>query len=249
MNKISIPKEHGAYVVLLAAWLLGIVYSTCVDVIGFALALILPLSLFFLQEPIRRIFRPRSKGNAQFDLFSLFLVVVALSSAALILIRAPETVFIGIPVVMVAVLYFYFIRKRSTPIILSLIGFVGLSLITPLTIVAARCPIRIEFLVSIWLLAAFFFCGSVLCVNIRLSAGRGVRLASIYHVVALIVMILLVQYGYLPLSAIAVIGISFFRLLLISMNKKTYVRLPIKIIGIQESVVTALGVLISMFKF
>lgn len=249
MNHFPIPKEHGAYVVLIAAWLLGIVYSHCVDVPGFVLSLVFPLSLFFLQEPIRRIIRRKPKEKVGFDPLSLFLAVIAIASGAILALHSPDILYLSLPLTLIVLLYFYFVRKRSPAMILSLIGFCGLALIAPLTILASNCRITIGHLAAVWLFAILFFSGSLLCVNIRLSGGRGVTIATIYHIFAFSAMILLSYSHNLPYSTIAVIGISSVRLLVIIIYRNRYIKLKIKYIGIQESVVAGLGVIISALPF
>lgn len=249
MNNYSIPKEHGAYVVLVAAWLLGIVYSHSPDVTGSALALILPLSIFFLQEPIRILVRRKKKEKIELHPFALLCIISTLVTGLILTLHSPRILYLTAPLFVIALLYFYFVRKRSAAIILSLVGFLGLALITPLTILASPSVMAPRDLAITWLFAALFFCGSLVCVNIRLSGGSGIWQAILYHILASAVILFFVYVHALPHSAIAVISVSFLRLLLIIPYRKQYSTLRIRYIGIQESVIAGLGVIISALPF
>ncbi|MFI5265026.1 MAG: YwiC-like family protein, partial [Candidatus Kapaibacterium sp.] len=220
MDHFSFPKEHGAYVVLFAGWLFGIIYSPCNDIAGFVLALIFACSLFFLQEPIRILFRGKGKRNIRLHRFSIIFILTAILSGILLMIRSSRILYLAFPLMIIAIVYFSLVRKRTPAIALSLIGFSGLALITPLTIVASNCAIAVPDLATIWLFSSLFFWGSLVCVNIRLSGVRAIAPAAGYHLFACAVTILFVRLHDLPNSAIAVIAVSCLRLIVISLYYK-----------------------------
>ncbi|MFI5264317.1 MAG: YwiC-like family protein [Candidatus Kapaibacterium sp.] len=249
MNNYPIPKEHGAYVVLLAAWLFGIVYSHCVDITGFALALILPLSLFFLQGPVRPLIHRKRKEKIRLHPFSITCFGISLFSGLLLALHSPRILYSSVPLAVITALYFYFVRRRSAQLLLSFIGFSGLALITPVTVLASNCEITVSNLIIIWLFVSLFFWGSLVCVNIRLSGGNGIARAMIYHILASTIILFFAYYHSLRYSAITVIGISFLRLVIIIIYHSRYVKIKMKHIGIQESIIAALGVIVSALPF
>ncbi|MEO6941368.1 MAG: YwiC-like family protein [Candidatus Kapaibacterium sp.] len=245
MSNFPFPKEHGAYVVLIAAWLLGIIFAPCLDMIGVVLTFSLSVSLFLLQGPLRKFLRYRNAKKNTFDLPTLILSAIGILSGLLLGIHSPHSILLAIPLLPIAFLYLLFLKKRSTPTQLSLIGFTGLSLAVPLVMLSSNCTVSIGILFSVWLFATLFFCSSVFCVEVRLSGKPAIGRALLYHFGALGIVVGCVVLGKLPYTAIIVMSIALARILLISIYHEVYRKLPLKYIGILESIVALLGVLTS----
>ncbi len=241
------PKEHGAYIVLLCAWLFGIVYAPRVDILAFGCSLALAASFFLLQEPLKRLAR---HDGYTVNGMTIFLCGVVLINGGILLVHAIKIIILLIPFLLLVLLYRYLIRKRYTTIQRSLIGFSAIALLTPLTVYAADNSIRIVSVFSLWIFSALFFCTSPYCVAIRLSHGNQVRPALLYHSAALALCYLAVRSSLLTYSALIALIIPIGRLLVILFFRSWYSKLPIKYIGIQESVVALAGVLLSaLYRF
>ncbi|HET9136773.1 MAG TPA: YwiC-like family protein [Candidatus Kapabacteria bacterium] len=241
--KSFFPKEHGAYVVLLSAWLFGIVFSHESDNYGFTLSLILSGSLFCLQEPIKDFINGRKKSVSHSVIYVVLFSSLALCSGILLLVKSIGIPQLIVPLIAVVLSFSIATRSRYSVIVKSMIGFIGLSLVTPLTILSAQSASDIVRLLAIWVFVALFFCSSIFCVEIRISKGSKITTAILYHVLTVAITAILISSNLLPIATVAPLCVITIRFVLVLLFQKRYSTIAIKHIGIQESIVALAGVL------
>lgn len=248
-SQYRIPKEHGAYVVLIASWVVGMLYTPHADLTGFALVLATSLSLFLLQDPFKQFARPKRTANPFANASVLTLGLIGASSGIALLARTPRVAICVIPLAVIGAVYFTMLRSRRGAIARSFVGFAGLTLVSPMTMIAAGNSDPLDQAIVVWIFSTLFFCTSIYCVAIRLKEAHAVRNAIVYHIVATGVIGCLVALNVISAGAFISMFIPTVRLVLILGYRKRYTSLAIKFIGIQETVVAlcALAV-IALFR-
>jgi hypothetical protein len=246
---IPLPREHGAYVILASAWLLGVLQAPSVDPFRAALSLVAIAMAFFVQEPIRQLLVIRRTGrNRERRRFliewSAAMTLLGLDAAAPIAISQPAILWLLLPAGIVGGLYGAMLLRRASMDALATVGFIGLSLAAPAASIASSGRFAPFEVLGLWLLAAMFFCGSSYSVRIRLKGAYSVTEAVGYHLMALAGVACLTLVTLLPPIALVAILPGGAKLLWILRDVDRYRRLPLKRIGIQESVVSLLFVII-----
>jgi hypothetical protein len=244
-----LPREHGAYIVLACSWILGLIQAPGIDIPYALLSLVAVAMIFIMQEPIRLLLMMQRTGRNTGSrtgtiAWGVTMGTVALLAGMPILLHRPAILWMLLPSAVVAGTYVMMLRRRASMNSLALVGFVGLALAAPAGRIAVAGGFDPVELLGLWLLATLFFCGSSYCVNIRLKGARGVAPALWYHAGALLVTILLALSGLLPGIAVATMLLAAGKLVWILADMERYRALPLKHIGILESCVSLLFVII-----
>jgi hypothetical protein len=130
------------------------------------------------------------------------------------------------PLLAVALSYNIATRNRYSIILKSMIGFIGLSLVTPLTILSAQSTPDIIRLLSIWMFATLFFCSSIFCVEIKLSKGSKNPTAVLYHILTIAITAILIYSNLLPIATVAALCVITIRFVLVLLFQNDIVLLP-----------------------
>ncbi|MBS1902192.1 MAG: YwiC-like family protein [Bacteroidetes bacterium] len=239
--RYRIPREHGAYVVLIASWVFGVLYTHPTDTAGSALALTSALSIFLLQDPFKQFSRPKRGSNPFASTAALTLALLGAVSGTAMIARTPSVAMCVVPLTVIGALYFVMLRNKRSAIARSFVGFAGLTLLTPMTMLASGSAASLTALFLVWIFATLFFCTSIYCVAIRLSESGAMRNALLYHGIAFAIVSILVRSQLLPISAVWCMLVPLVRFVLIVFTRERYTRLPIKYIGIQETIVALLA--------
>lgn len=198
-------------------------------------------SLFVLQEQVRQMVRSR-KNQSQLSFGTLLLGCVALLSTAMILIRTPRSLLLAIPLAMFGSIYYVMMRTKCSLTTRSLAGFAALALAMPYTMLCTAPSVALSRLIGADMFATLFFLTSVFCVKIRLGEPQAIRNALAYHIISFLAVGILVGYTFVPSSAIIVLAIAMLRTGLVLLFRVAYRRIPIKMIGIQESLVAVAAI-------
>jgi hypothetical protein len=244
-----IPREHGAYVILACSWLLGLLGSPRIEPLPSLLSLVAVFSLFLMQEPLRLLQVARRTGRNGASRPGMIRWALATGSLAVIagtpvVLARPEILWLLLPASAVMVAYGLLVARRAPMNRLSLAGFIGLALTAPGARIAAAGGFPAGELLALWLLAACFFCGSSFCVNIRLKGDKAVAPAIRFHLAAMGVTFALVALGLAPPIALAAMLPAIAKLVWIIRDIPRYRAMPLKRIGIQESLVAILFVIL-----
>jgi hypothetical protein len=236
-----LPREHGAYIVLFASWIWGIIFSPIPDALGLTLVFAVAFHLFLIQESVRRSLRSRTR-----DLHPAVLAISAAAIAASIIlsVKVPSILIIGIPALFLCILYFSLARKGAGPFARSALGFMLLSLVTPATIMASGSTDYL-YLLFCWLSVAFFATSSVLVVGIRLGQPHAARRAMIFHFIYAIATIGAFVLTGMLLASLGIAAIAIVRYILVITGKVRFTMLPLKTVGMLESLVTAIALTVS----
>jgi|GEM_PF-2867940 len=235
----QLPREHGAYVVLATSLLLGLIVGAARNWPAVVLAFISSIAMFLAQQPIRQIvLRRRSRRQVQpatKRLTWILLPVALLSFLALAWLR-PVVLVILPPMLLLGAILFEIDRRRGGMTDLSIAGFPALALGAPLVYLASVETVNFEIALLLWGIATTFFWSSVACVNVRLRGERAIAPALWFHALLLLATALLVTFGMAPPVTAAASGIAIARMLFVMNNVNRYRRLPLKRIGIVETI-------------
>jgi hypothetical protein len=250
---IPLPREHGAYVILGCAWLLGVIQAPSVDPLRTSLSLVTIAMAFFIQEPIRQLLVIRRTGRHREQrrlliTWTAAMALLGLDAAAPIALSQPQILWVLLPAGIVGGVYAVMLVRRASMDALATVGFIGLALAAPTAYIASGGRFdRLEVL-GLWVLTAIFFCGSSYSVRIRLKGADSITQAVGYHLLALTVVASLTLVTLLPPIALLAILPGGAKLFWILRDVDRYRRLPLKRIGIQESVASLLFVIIYSFQ-
>jgi YwiC-like protein len=238
-SSFVLPREHGAYIILIASWVWGIIFSPLNDALGFVLVFAVAFHLFLVQESVRRTLRSPA-GSLHPAVLAI--VTAAAAAAAVLIIKTPFILVIAAPVALLSLLYFSIAHKG--PFVRSALGFILLSLITPATIVASGNTDYFYLFLS-WLGIGFFATSSVAIVGIRLDQPKADERALIFHIIYSIVVLAysIIIGSLMPGLGIALVAIV--RYILVATAKSRYIVLPLKTVGIIESIVTIIALTVS----
>lgn len=249
-----IPREHGAYVVVLTCWLLGVFAAHSIQSAPMLLSLVTVLAGFAAVEPLRLFLVGRRSGRATVDegrrnlRWAAILFVVMIAAGIPLVLLRPAVLWLAPAGLIVFGVYFWMISRKASMSDLSFVGFAGLALAGPLARIASDpvwAPLELG---ALWLFVALFFCASAWCVRIRLVGRDGLVSATVAHVVLTASTIALVITGALPGIAIAAIVPAIVRFAWVSVDIPRYRRQPLKRIGIVETVI-ALGLVVAAVWF
>ncbi len=241
MKTVPIPKEHGAYVVLVASWLLGLLQAPGREALPVTLSLLLPLGAFLAQEPLRLLLRGgRASASRHVVAWLALFAGTAIVAGGWLLSLRPRLWLVMVAGCAVAALFAWLLRRRAAMLTLSSAGFLGLSLGAPLARIAAAPATSVSDLVVLWGVAVLFFASSSSCVRIRLKREeRGTR-PIVLHAALLALLLVLAEARMVPpVAAVAVLP-AIARLAWILRDLPGYRRSSLKRIGIVETAVTAL---------
>jgi hypothetical protein len=239
-RSLPIPREHGAYVVLVTCWLFGILTAGSVEALPAALSLATAFAGFTLSEPARLLAQSLRSGRNAAGRPGLVAWVAALALAAaatgipLAMLR-PEILWALLPSVALFALYLWLTSRRAAMVDLSIIGFIGLSIVAPIARVAAGPAWSIWELAAIWSYTALFFCASAWCVRVRLVGVEGIPLAAAAHTALLALTAILVARDILPLVALVAIVPALARFVWVWLDVARYRRQTLKRIGLLET--------------
>jgi hypothetical protein len=248
------PREHGAYIVLLSAWLLAVLRSAGNNILHALLMLLFLISIFFLQAPITAAWNRRSLAQlGAINKFWLYgICLAAIGTALLLLSIQPTFALVAMPATVIASVYAFMPPSRFGMGERSVIGFLLLTLAAPCTQLVLVNP-PIGQLLEIWLIAASYFCGSAMNIRLRISKPNDVtrkndalRQSTMYHLLMLTLTCILAVGKYIGWTAFAATALSTFRLLWIAEDRNRFSKLPLKRIGLQESVLAVVFLLINM---
>lgn len=250
MKLIQLPREHGAYVVLGSSWLVGIVRAGSIDPIGVSLLLLTIFGALVAQNPIKLIARGKLPADraARRGIVAVagILAMLTAGSGLGAAIRHPEILWLLPPTILFAAIYLRLEQMRASMRNRSLAAFLALTLAAPASRIAAGEGWSVGELAGLWLTAALFFCGAVYCVTIRLAGNTAVRPAIVYHLAAVAVAMALWWSGILELASILVLALALLKLAWIVLAVDRYRAMPLKQIGIQESIVSIAFILINL---
>ena len=240
---LTFPSEHGAYIILLAAWLWGVIFSTVVRVEGSVLVLAVALTLFLSQESVRRLLRART---ARLHPVIIGTLLLSLATSVLLIVRYPSVMYVTVPTILLGLLYFLIARKKVSPYTRSAIGFTLLSLIAPATMLANNEAATADSIL-VWLGVACFATSSVLVVGIRLDQANAFQRALWFHIAYGIGSILLLLSGSISLALCMLSVVAIMRYVIVVATRNAYRSLPLKVVGILESIVTVIALLSAAF--
>jgi hypothetical protein len=252
-TKIPIPREHGAYVVLGACWLFGIFSSATIAPLEAALSLVATVAGFTLTEPARLLAGSLRSGRniAQRRRWVLWIAAtaaIALASGVPLLLLRPVIFWALPPALLLLIGYLLLSSRRASMTDLSIIGFVGLSLVVPVARVAATDDWTPGILVALWLFAALFFCASAWCVRVRIVGREGITLAAAAHAALLMLTVVLAARGLLPMIALVAIAPAIVRFVWVALDVARYRQQTLKRIGLVETGI-ALVLVVAGFWF
>jgi len=239
-NRPSLPGEHGAYIVLLCSWLLGMLRAPGIDPIPTALSLVTPLALFLGLGPSRALLRNKRLGRRvssdSIDLrWTIVLAGTGLLAGLALLASRPDVLMLAIPAVLLGAIYLVAEYRRRSMTTLSMIGFVALALTGPLARIAAAPNATTTELLLLWLLPAAFYSASAYTVHIRLVGAPGIRRAVGFHLTVTAALVALASAGLVPLVAVVAMLVAVGKLVWIVLDLGRYRAMTLKRIGLLES--------------
>lgn len=235
MTKVAFPKEHGAYVVLIASWLIGVIVGGWSEPIVSVTLLFIALVVFIAEHSLRQYVKTLTAIPV-----ALFIVILAASIVGgIVVIQHQKMVPFVLLGIGVTVSYIIVLQQRSPTIHRTYIGFSGLTLLAPLAASLSDQQNTTE-LAELWIMMTLLYLASAATVNIRLTAGKIKLPAYIMNALVVISCILLVIFYHLTTALIVCAIISAVRFLAVLAWEDRYIRLRVKIVGIIESVVSLL---------
>lgn len=239
---VPYPKEHGAYVVLAAAWLVGALQALPDSWISLILSAIASFFGFIAAEPVRLFLKEKNPLKKRwYLLYSLLELSIAVATLIAIVLTHPAVLLLAIPLLLIAASYFLLRQRRVAMERLALIGFVGISLAAPFAMLSTSTSTSLKQLLPVWLLSSFFFCGTAMNVAIRLKRANAVRDAFTYHLSFLLLTGFAASlsgswsWTLLPILNLLRFGI-------IRLDVSGFQRSSLKRIGLEESIATTLYV-------
>jgi hypothetical protein len=246
---LPIPREHGAYVVLAACWLFGIFTADEVAPLPAALSLVAALAAFMLSEPARLIVHSLRSGRDAprrrfWSIWTAALGAIAVGAGAPLVALRPDVAW-ALPLALVlSVVYLWLTSRRASMTDLSIVGFLGLSMVAPVARMAAG-DWTIAGLGAIWTYTALFFCASAWCVRVRLVGSEGLPLAAAAHTALLALTLILAARGVLPVIALVAIAPAIVRFLWVALDVARYRQQTLKRIGLLETAIALMLVVAS----
>lgn len=235
MTKIAFPKEHGAYVVLIASWLIGATVGGWSEPIVSVALLFSALAVFIAEHSLRQYVKTRTAIPV-----ALLIVVLAVSIlGGIVVIRYEKMVPFVLLGIGVTASYIIALQQRSSTITRTYIGFSGLTLLAPLAASLSDQQNAAE-LAVLWIMMTLLYLASAATVNIRLTAGKIKLPAYAMNALVVISCILLVIFYHLTTALIICLVISSVRFLVVLAWEDRYIRLRVKIVGIIESAISLL---------
>lgn len=202
--RIPIPREHGAWAMLLTSLALGQLVAWTINLPSLYLWL-LTLAVFIVREPLAVLWRPR-RGDAwsAWELrtwVAAMLGAIALLTALLVAGRGPDFLFLALPAGLLFALQLVWQRTKarwSWPA--ELVGTAGVTIAAPASYFAAAGSLDRAAL-SLWSILFAYFAAQVVYVRWRLRAP-GQRLlgyvALAIQILALVTFLSLGTAGFLP---------------------------------------------------
>jgi hypothetical protein len=161
--------------------------------------------------------------------------------STVLVIRRPILLVLAIPAFALAAIYFILAKKG--PYIRSTIGFTLLALITPATMLAGGMT-DVTMIALTWIAVALFAMSSVLVVGVRLEQPSAMRRSAVFHLLYALITIVIVVIGQFP-AFIGMASLAIIRYIGVVSESRSYKALPIKTIGIMESILTCASLLLS----
>lgn len=238
-NRPSLPGEHGAYIVLVCSWILGILRAPQIAPLPTALSLVMALGLFLALGPSRSLLRSRRLGRSFNNIelrWGILFTGTALFAGVPLIASRPDILLLAIPGAILAGIYLIAEYRRRSMTTLSMIGFVGLALAGPLARIAAADTVAVSELLLLWLLPAAFYSASAYTVHIRLVGAPGIRGAVAFHLVILVAVAVLASMELIPIVGVIAMLVAVGKLTWILFDLGRYRAMSLKRIGLLESV-------------
>ena len=246
--RLSLPKEHGAYVVLASSCIYGLIRSPSIDLGRAIPTLVLIFALFLIQKPAYELVRnlPSLQHPPVLFFWLVGLLAASILFSYLLSTIAPQLWVIIIPGGVVFAAYALMDPRRFGMGERSVVGFLLLTLAAPTLQLAVGTP-SISSVVETWFIASLYFCGSAMNIRLRLvkrATAQGMNAkaqqAILYHALLTALCFALASTGLTGWTTVLVLSVSSLRLIWILQNLERFRALPLKRIGVQESLLAVL---------
>ncbi len=253
IRPIPISKEHGAWVVLASAWLLGIVYARGGDIVPIMLTALVALSAVVLLESQRALIRCGRVARLRTQIghytnWSILSAFIAMIAAIPLLTAVPRLLAVVIPSALIFGLYALLEYRRAPMMVLSAVGFVGMALLAPATAIAAGSSAGWAELAGLWVVSALFFSTSVFRIKVRLNGFGALMPTAAFHTLVVGVAGILVIAEVIPIGGFIAVVPAVALLGWIAFDLDRYRAWPLKRIGLLESVIAAGFVLMQLLR-
>lgn len=235
------PREHGAYAVLLASWLVGLVVSDSIRATEIVLSIVAFLALFVAQEPLKHIIRGLKKSHplAEHDVSRLFsLLLFGVSGFALLSRSHGALLWILVPGTVTALLGLWLYYRRASMYLQSLAGFAALTLAGPALVLMSDGSAdshQISRAVELWLELTLFFWASAMIVNVRIDPSSA-RTTAILLGMFLLCSLIGLNLGFLSIASFVALVVVILRYMLARSYIERYKKLSLKRIGMIETI-------------
>lgn len=241
---MTIPREHGLYVVAVSCWLVGLMLAQGREMMSMTVLPATSTLAIFLLGPLRNWLRGRrsrrSAGLRKADRIIIPLLAIAIVIGSYLLLRhAPRLIPVAALLLILACAYAISVDRRSSLATQSMIGFLAATLLTPATILVAAPRTSYLPLAAIWMSVASWFCGSIFMIRLRLDGRSAIRPTLIYHIIATITLVAVLPFvlpaGLKPIPLLLPIGLAWTRSIPIMRNLGRWRSMPLRRIGIIET--------------
>ncbi len=237
---MKIPREHGLYVVVASCWLTGLVVARNRNWGAAILLLVVTTLALFLVAPARDLLRSRIGGRiprlqTHDRVVIPLLAVSVIAGGGVIIASTPPVAIIAALGLVLAIVYGIGVHRRVSMIALSITGFLAATLITPATLLTSNPDATVLALLSTWAMVASWFCASIFVVRLRITSAVGAGPGVLYHIGATVALVALTALGVPPVPLLLPMGLAWVRLGIIHAELQRWQELPLKRIGIIET--------------
>lgn len=243
------PREHGAYVVLLASWLVGVMSAQMLDAASVTLSLAVFLALFIAQEPLKHVLRglKRNEPLDDHDVSRLFSLMLFGVSGFALLSRVHSTLlWTLLPGAACALSGLWLNHRRASMFAQSLAGFAALTLAGPALLLIGSphsADANISQAAALWGELTLFFWASAMIVNVRIDI-RSERSTRLVLGAFLLLAIILTSLNVFSYAALVSLGLLVARYVWVITDLDRYKRLSLKKIGIIETITAVVMVVL-----
>jgi hypothetical protein len=238
-SSFSFPKEHGAYVVCIASWLLGAIFAGSLSIVPLVLPLLSVMPFFLMEGTLRDVVLHGEKRTYLLSLSVALLSIIGVAPVILLLVNEPFLWVFYAVYVLFGAIHIIGLRRHFTPTKLSIGGFIALSLLTPMTQSSITYTIDAKMIFVYWSASALFFVSSVMCVIVRLRGKKALPMGYMFIISAMIVLTGEAANSLLPPAAVYGQGLRVLEILVISLTLRRFQKLSLKTIGLIETAITS----------